>query len=256
MERMSVDVVSPHAPTPRRRGAALGAGAPRDRGRARRPVGPRPPPLVAWEVARDHERCFGRRLPPARLWSSDPAEVREWLESRGTPTPFLPPAPTTPTSWACGTARSPTASPSTSTTGARGRGRCRSSSCPAPSGSGTAGRAGPRPPRAAAARGRTDRRHRRRERGGRRRRGPIVHVHPRASGMARGAADRGVDWPHEARRHRRLQRGGSRPLLPGLLPGALQLVARTTTRASPSTRSPSPAGCRRSTPATTRVSPG
>ncbi len=51
------------------------------------------PWFVAWEVARDHERCFGRRVLPARLWSSDPAEVREWLESRGTPTPFLPARP-------------------------------------------------------------------------------------------------------------------------------------------------------------------
>jgi hypothetical protein len=48
------------------------------------------PAFVAWEVARDHERCFGRRALPARVWSSDPAEVRDWLESRGTPTPFLP----------------------------------------------------------------------------------------------------------------------------------------------------------------------
>jgi hypothetical protein len=47
---------------------------------------------VAWEVAADHQRCFGRRKLPARLWSSDPAEVRDWLESRGTPTPLLPPA--------------------------------------------------------------------------------------------------------------------------------------------------------------------
>jgi hypothetical protein len=48
------------------------------------------PSFVAWEVARDHQRCFGRRLLPARVWSSDPAEVRDWLESRGTPTPILP----------------------------------------------------------------------------------------------------------------------------------------------------------------------
>jgi hypothetical protein len=48
------------------------------------------PSFVAWEVARDHQRCFGRRDLPARVWSSDPAEVRDWLESRGTPTPTLP----------------------------------------------------------------------------------------------------------------------------------------------------------------------
>ena len=94
MERMSVDVVSPHAPTPRRRGGGrwvlgLLAIAAALAGLWARGL----PRFVVWEVARDHERCFGRRLPPARLWSSDPAEVREWLESRGTPTPFLPARP-------------------------------------------------------------------------------------------------------------------------------------------------------------------
>jgi hypothetical protein len=48
------------------------------------------PSFVAWQVARDHQRCFGRRHLPARVWSSDAPEVRDWLESRGTPTPFLP----------------------------------------------------------------------------------------------------------------------------------------------------------------------
>jgi hypothetical protein len=48
------------------------------------------PSFVAWQVAGDHQRCFGRRVLPARVWSPEPAEVRDWLESRGTPTPFLP----------------------------------------------------------------------------------------------------------------------------------------------------------------------
>jgi hypothetical protein len=48
------------------------------------------PAFVAWEVAGDHQRCFGRRHLPARVWSSDPAEVQDWLESRGTPAPPLP----------------------------------------------------------------------------------------------------------------------------------------------------------------------
>ncbi|HXK08117.1 MAG TPA: hypothetical protein VMT70_00590 [Vicinamibacteria bacterium] len=48
------------------------------------------PAFVAWEVARDHQRCFGRRHLAARVWSSDPSRVRDWLESRGTPTPPLP----------------------------------------------------------------------------------------------------------------------------------------------------------------------
>lgn len=48
------------------------------------------PGFVAWEAARDHERCFGRSQLRARLWSSDPAEIRAWLEARGTPVPPLP----------------------------------------------------------------------------------------------------------------------------------------------------------------------
>ena len=48
------------------------------------------PSFVAWEVARDHQRCFGRRHLAARLYSSDAWEIREWLESRGTPVQPLP----------------------------------------------------------------------------------------------------------------------------------------------------------------------
>jgi hypothetical protein len=50
------------------------------------------PGFVAWEVARDHQRCFGRRQLAARLWSDDPWEIREFLESRGTPVQPLPKA--------------------------------------------------------------------------------------------------------------------------------------------------------------------
>ena len=48
------------------------------------------PSFVAWEVARDHQRCFGRHHLPARVFSVDPAEVGGWLEARGTPMPPLP----------------------------------------------------------------------------------------------------------------------------------------------------------------------
>jgi hypothetical protein len=48
------------------------------------------PGFVAWEVARDHERCFGLRHLPARVFSDDPAVIRDWLESRGTPVAPLP----------------------------------------------------------------------------------------------------------------------------------------------------------------------
>jgi hypothetical protein len=88
---MTIDVVGDEASLPPRRakpvhvlavvGLALGALALWARGL---------PAFVAWEVAADHQRCFGRRQLPARIWSSDPAEVRDWMESRGTPTPLLP----------------------------------------------------------------------------------------------------------------------------------------------------------------------
>ena len=48
------------------------------------------PAFVAWELARDHERCFGRSRLQARLWSSEPWQVREWLESKGTPVQPFP----------------------------------------------------------------------------------------------------------------------------------------------------------------------
>ncbi len=48
------------------------------------------PLFLGWEVARDHDRCFGRSHLRARLWTSEPWEAREWLESRGTPVQPLP----------------------------------------------------------------------------------------------------------------------------------------------------------------------
>ena len=91
MERMSIDIVTGEAPPPARRGGvrrvlALVAGALFLLGLWARGL----PAFVAWEVAGDHQRCFGRRHLPARVWSADPAEVQDWLESRGTPTPPLP----------------------------------------------------------------------------------------------------------------------------------------------------------------------
>ncbi len=49
------------------------------------------PRFVAWEVARDHERCLRGGRGGARLWSNDPGYVRDWLESRGVPVQPLPP---------------------------------------------------------------------------------------------------------------------------------------------------------------------
>jgi hypothetical protein len=48
------------------------------------------PRFLGWEVARDHDRCFSRAHLRARLWTSEPWEAREWLESRGTPVQPLP----------------------------------------------------------------------------------------------------------------------------------------------------------------------
>jgi hypothetical protein len=91
MERMSVEVVGAEEPRPARgrrssRALALVALALVVLGSWLRGR----PSFVAWELARDHQRCFGRRRLTARVWSADPSEVRAWLEVRGTPTPPLP----------------------------------------------------------------------------------------------------------------------------------------------------------------------
>jgi hypothetical protein len=46
--------------------------------------------FVAWELARDHDRCFGQEKLPARFWSGDATEVARWLKSQGTEVPPLP----------------------------------------------------------------------------------------------------------------------------------------------------------------------
>ena len=51
------------------------------------------PVFVAWELTRDHERCFSQTHLHARLWSSDPTEIRGWLEERGTPVQPFPARP-------------------------------------------------------------------------------------------------------------------------------------------------------------------
>jgi len=91
MEKMSIEITTGDAPPPPRRrsavGALVGAGVLLvAAGLWIRGL----PSFVAWELARDHQRCFGRRHLPARVWSTDPDDVRAGLESRGTPTPPLP----------------------------------------------------------------------------------------------------------------------------------------------------------------------
>jgi hypothetical protein len=47
-------------------------------------------PFVAWDLARDHDKCFSRHPVPAKVWSDDPAVVGAWFEERGTRVPALP----------------------------------------------------------------------------------------------------------------------------------------------------------------------
>jgi hypothetical protein len=45
---------------------------------------------VAWELARDHGRCFAKGRLPAKIWTSEPSEVTAWFEAQGTPFPVIP----------------------------------------------------------------------------------------------------------------------------------------------------------------------
>jgi hypothetical protein len=45
---------------------------------------------VAWDLARDHDKCFSRRPVPAVVWSGDPAVVESWFAAQGTRVPRLP----------------------------------------------------------------------------------------------------------------------------------------------------------------------
>jgi anti-sigma factor RsiW len=47
-------------------------------------------PLVAWELARDHDHCFSRRPLPAKVWSGDPGVVGDWFRQQGTRLPRVP----------------------------------------------------------------------------------------------------------------------------------------------------------------------
>jgi hypothetical protein len=47
-------------------------------------------PFVAWDLARDHAKCFSRQPVPAKVWSAEPRVVGEWFEQQGTRLPALP----------------------------------------------------------------------------------------------------------------------------------------------------------------------
>ena len=47
-------------------------------------------PLVAWDLARDHDKCFSRRPLPATVWSGEPRALSDWFAGQGTRLPALP----------------------------------------------------------------------------------------------------------------------------------------------------------------------
>jgi anti-sigma factor RsiW len=47
-------------------------------------------PFVAWELARDHDHCFPKRVLPAQVWSDDPERVADWFARQGTQIPAVP----------------------------------------------------------------------------------------------------------------------------------------------------------------------
>jgi len=48
--------------------------------------------VVAWDLARDHDKCFSRRPLPAAVVSGDPEVVGAWFAERGTRLPRVPAA--------------------------------------------------------------------------------------------------------------------------------------------------------------------
>jgi anti-sigma factor RsiW len=47
-------------------------------------------PFVAWDLSRDHDKCFSRRPLPAKVWSGEPRVVADWFDAQGTRLPGLP----------------------------------------------------------------------------------------------------------------------------------------------------------------------
>ena len=47
-------------------------------------------PFVAWDLSRDHDKCFSRQPPPAKVRSGEPELVAAWFEQQGTRLPALP----------------------------------------------------------------------------------------------------------------------------------------------------------------------
>jgi anti-sigma factor RsiW len=47
-------------------------------------------PFVAWDLARDHDKCFSRQPLPVAVASRDPEQLAAWFERQGTRLPALP----------------------------------------------------------------------------------------------------------------------------------------------------------------------
>jgi len=47
-------------------------------------------PFVAWDLARDHGKCFSRQPLPALVTSHEPREIAAWFREQGTELPALP----------------------------------------------------------------------------------------------------------------------------------------------------------------------
>ena len=48
------------------------------------------PRVVAWEMARDHDHCFGKKQLAAQVWAEDAETVMRWFEGQGTGMPVVP----------------------------------------------------------------------------------------------------------------------------------------------------------------------
>lgn len=47
-------------------------------------------PFLAFELGRDHAKCYGMSALPAKFWSDDPELVSSWFQEQGTELPLIP----------------------------------------------------------------------------------------------------------------------------------------------------------------------
>jgi hypothetical protein len=47
-------------------------------------------PFVAWDLSRDHDKCFSHDPVPAKVWSEERRVVADWFRERGTHLPGIP----------------------------------------------------------------------------------------------------------------------------------------------------------------------